>query len=88
MKDLQNDIKTGSWQRVYLLFGEEDYLRQQYRDRLVKALCPEEDTMNFTRFSGKDVNPAEVIDLAETVPFFADRRVIYLEDTGFFKNKC
>ena len=30
----------------------------------------------------------ELIDLCETMPFFADRRVILLEDTGFFKNKC
>lgn len=30
----------------------------------------------------------ELIDLCETMPFFADRRVVLLEDTGFFKNKC
>lgn len=88
MKDLQKDIQTGNWQRVYLLFGEEDYLRQQYRHRLLDALCPEEDTMNYSMFSGKDINPAEIIDLAETVPFFANYRVIYVEDSGFFKNKC
>ena len=29
-----------------------------------------------------------MIDLAETMPFFADRRVILLENTGFFKNKA
>ena len=30
----------------------------------------------------------EVIDLAETMPFFADRRVIELSDSGFAKNAC
>lgn len=88
MKDLQKDIQTGNWKPVYLLFGEEDYLRQQYRKRLLKALNPEEDTMNFSMFSGKDINPAQIIDLAETMPFFADQRIIYIEDSGFFKNKC
>lgn len=44
--------------------------------------------MNFTAFEGKDINPKEVIDLAETLPFFADRRVILIENSGFFKNSC
>ena len=46
MKDLQKDIQTENWKPVYLLFGEEDYLRQQYKNRLLKALNPEEDSMN------------------------------------------
>ena len=60
MKDLQKDIQSGNWKQVYLLFGEEDYLRQQYKNRLLKALNPDEDTMNYSIFSGKDINPAEI----------------------------
>ena len=82
MKDLQKDIQSGNWKQVYLLFGEEDYLRQQYKNRLLKALNPDEDTMNYSIFSGKDINPAEIIDLAETMPFFSDRRVTHIEDSG------
>ena len=44
--------------------------------------------MNFNRFEGKDINPKEVIDLAETLPFFAERRVILIENSGFFKSSC
>ena len=29
-----------------------------------------------------------VIDLAETLPFFAERRVILIENSGFFKSAC
>ena len=43
--------------------------------------------MNFTAFRGKDVNSGEVIDLAETMPFFADRRVILIEDSGLLKGR-
>ena len=43
--------------------------------------------MNFTAFEGKDINPKAVIDLAETLPFFAERRVILIENSGFFE-KC
>ena len=52
------------------------------------ALNPDGDTMNFSRYEGKGIEVKGIIDLCETMPFFADHRVILLEDTGFFKNKC
>lgn len=88
MKSIQEDIKKQSWKNAYLLYGEEAYLKQQYKQRLLKGLMPEEDTMNMSRYEGKGINVREVIDQGETMPFFAERRVILLEDTGFFKNKC
>ena len=88
MKSIQEDIKKQEFKPVYLLFGEEAYLRQQYKQMLLKALVPENDTMNFSRYEGRKVEPRQIIDLAETMPFFASKRVILLENTGFFKNKC
>lgn len=88
MKSLQEDIKKQDFKRVYLFFGEEDYLKQQYKRKMKQALVPEEDTMNFASFEGKKTEPKTVIDLAETMPFFADRRVIFLEDTGFLKTSA
>ena len=88
MKNIQEDIKTGNFKQAYLLYGEEAYLKQQYKQRLLNALNPDGDTMNFSRFEGKGIEVKELIDLCETLPFFAERRVILLEDTGFFKNKC
>ena len=85
MKQLLEDIKTGQFRQAYLLYGQEAYLRNQYRDRLKAAMVQEGDTMNFSSFQGKDINPAQIIDLAETMPFFADRRVILIQDSGWFK---
>lgn len=88
MKMLKEDIKNGHFKKVYLLMGEETYLRNQYRKRLREALLPPEDTMNGASFEGKGIDPKAVIDLAETMPFFAERRVIELRDSGFAKNAC
>ncbi|MBR3606115.1 MAG: DNA polymerase III subunit delta [Lachnospiraceae bacterium] len=85
MQGLLQDIKKNEFGQIYLLFGEEAYLRKQYRDRLRQALIPKEDTMNCHYFEGKHIQPGEIIDLAETLPFFAGRRVILLEDTGWFQ---
>ena len=84
MQKLNEEIKTGEFRQVYLLLGEEAYLRNQYRDKLKKALLGDGDAMNFHYFEGKDVSPGEVIDLAETMPFLAERRVLVLENTGLF----
>ena len=69
MKSLNEDLKTGQFKQIYLLYGEEAYLKKQYRDRLTKALLPEGDTMNFAHFEGKGVDVKSVIDLSETLPF-------------------
>ena len=88
MKTIDEDIKSGQFKRVYLLFGEEAYLKHQYKRKLKQALVASDDTMNFSSFEGKDTNPKAIIDLAETLPFFADRRLILIENSGFFKNSC
>ncbi|MBE5887823.1 MAG: DNA polymerase III subunit delta [Lachnospiraceae bacterium] len=85
MKTIDNDIKFGQLKKVYLLYGEERYLVKQYRDKLKKALADPDDTMNFSSFEGEDINVKEIIDLAETLPFFAERRVIFIENSKLFK---
>ena len=41
MKSLNEDIKNGQWKPVYLLYGEEAYLKKQYKDRMTKAILPD-----------------------------------------------
>lgn len=88
MKTIDNDIKMGQLKNVYLLYGTEDYLKRQYRDKLKHALVEPDDTMNFSVYEGKDINPKELIDLSETLPFFKEKRMILVENSGFFKNSC
>ena len=61
-------------------------MKKQYKDRMTKAIIPDGDTMNYAYYEGKGINPAELVDLAETMPFFAERRLIVAENSGFFKN--
>lgn len=88
MKMLMEDIKNKRFKRIYLLTGEEVYLRNQYKKNLRDALLNPEDTMNVSVFEGRGINPREIIDLAETMPFFAERRVILIDGSGFAKNAC
>lgn len=85
MQRINEDIKNGEFKQIYLLYGEEAYLRKQYKDKLRAAMTDGLDTMNVHYEEGKDISTGGLIDLAETLPFFADRRVIVIENSGLFK---
>lgn len=86
MKSLNEDIKSGQFKNIYVLYGEEAYLKKQYKERMTRAMIPDGDTMNYAYYEGKGIPVSEVIDLAETMPFFGERRLIVIENSGLFKN--
>lgn len=86
MQRINDDIKQQNFKQIYLLYGEERYLRRQYTNRLKAAMCNADDSMNNHYYEGKDISVGEVIDLAETLPFLAERRVIFISNSGLFKS--
>lgn len=85
LKNIIKDIEKNELKRVYLIFGEEKYLIRTIKNRMIKGLVNDGDTMNFTKFAGKDSSVKEIIQTCDTLPFFAEHRVVLLQDTGFFK---
>lgn len=85
MKILSQHMKSGQFKSVYLIYGEEDYLRKQYKDRMREALIGD-DTMNYNYYEGKGISVKELIDVGETLPFFNERRLILVENSGFFSS--
>lgn len=69
---------------MYLLYGEETFLRNSYKARLREAIIGD-DMMNSSLFEGKGLDLDELIRLADTMPFFTERRLIIVENSGFFK---
>lgn len=86
MQRIQEDIKNRSFHSVYLLYGEESYLVRLYRDKLKNAILDGGDEMNYSYFQGSGINLLEVREIADTLPFFQDYRIIVLEDTKLFKS--
>lgn len=89
---LGEDIKAGKLARVYLLYGEEDFLIRMYTDKLTKlAVADEEREMNLMRYflaAGssqevkEDLPPKinELSDFVESMPFFAERKCVVLKN--------
>lgn len=85
MKNIDNDIKNGSFKRAYLLFGNEPYLIKEYEERLKNALIPKSaEAMNLSVYKGKDLSVKAAAEAAETMPFFNDYRLIIIKDSGLF----
>lgn len=84
MQTLNQDIKDGSFRSLYLLCGDEPFLRRSYKNRLREAITGG-DEMNYNYYEGKGIDVNEITALADTVPFFSEWRLILLEDTGWFK---
>ena len=87
MQTLNQDMKEQKFRPVYLLYGEENFLKNSYKNKL-KAAIIGEDTMNFSYFEGKGLDLDELIRMADTMPFFTEKRLILIEESGFFKSSA
>lgn len=86
MQRLKDDIKSGNFHNIYLLYGEEDYLKRMYRDNLKKAVLKDSDEMNYSYFEGASIDLKEVRNISDTLPFFSDYRIVVIENSGLFKS--
>lgn len=79
-------VKKGPWAPVYLLMGTERFLIQEAIDRLVRSVFPDgPDDFNDARFDAHEHSAADVVAACETLPMFADRRVVRVRNVSMWK---
>lgn len=86
MQTIAEQIKSGDLSRFQLIYGEEPYMVRYYKNKLKKMLSQEGDDMNVSSFEGKGIPLDEVGSLGSTLPFFAEKRLILIENTELFKS--
>ncbi|MBP5294950.1 MAG: DNA polymerase III subunit delta [Lachnospiraceae bacterium] len=79
-----NDVKEKSFRRVYLITGDDPWLRHGFLSRLLHAAAGT-DTLNRMDVSGSDLSLPEMRAFTDTMPFFSDRRVLVVEESGLFR---
>lgn len=72
--------------RINLLYGSDGLRRKVEKQTLLDRLGADLDDMNKNIFEGKETDINAVLEMADTMPFFADRRVIVVENTGWFSS--
>ena len=63
----------------YLLYGDEVYLIERARKKIVDALLPQLRELNFTSYDADQARPAEVITACNTLPCMAQRRIVQVK---------
>ncbi|MBN2221999.1 MAG: DNA polymerase III subunit delta [Vallitaleaceae bacterium] len=88
MKRLREQLKEGVFSPVYLFYGPEKYLIEVYVKRYIDKIFVGGDTMmNYDKFDQESKDMDAVLSSLETLPFFASKRVVVLENMGFFETK-
>ncbi len=85
MKNLNQDLRSGQFKKAYLFYGDEAYLKRYYVNAFKDALL-HGDEMNLFQAEGKDLQLSMLRDFTDTMPFFAEKRLVILRDTGLFKS--
>lgn len=81
--DLQK-IRKEKLAPCYLVLGTESFLQDQVRAEILKKIqVTEKDDLNFLRFDMNHSSIEEVIAEAETLPFFGEQRVVFVENPYF-----
>lgn len=85
MDGLKKQIEERQFRSLYVFYGDETYLLETYRTRLVRAIMdPEDEMMNLDEIHGKpDVRT--IINSAETFPLMAEKRMVIVHDSGYFE---
>ena len=74
-------LKSDGPQRLYLLWGAEDYLREQYLIQLKKLCLPEgEDSFSYKRLDGPELAREALLQAIDTPPFLSERSFVELRD--------
>lgn len=85
---LKKQIKDNTLAPLYILYGEEDFLREIYVKRLINCVpdggFPE---FNHIRLAGADIPFSEYDDAWESFPMMTDKKLIHIKDSGIFSSK-
>ena len=83
---LKQDLKSGSYSRLYLFYGEEHYLRDHYLQQLKKKLLdgPAED-FNYHRFTQENMSLQAFADAVEAMPMMAEHSLVQVDDCDLSK---
>ena len=69
---------------AYLIYGDEDYLKKVYTDKIVSAVVDDDFAeFNYHKFDGKEASLGDIYDSVEALPMMSDSTCVLVEDMPF-----
>lgn len=82
-EELARNVAAGEIGPLYCLYGEEGYLVERAVKGIVDRIAsPDFRDFNFTLLYGNECRGGEIVEAAQTLPMFADRRVVLVKRGG------
>lgn len=82
---IAKEIGKGNFRPIYICYGPETYLMQEFIHYLTEQwIAPEDRDFAVSKFDLAETNVSEVIDDAATLPFVGSRKLIIAKDAAFF----
>lgn len=79
-QELETSLRKGAPPILYYLYGEESFLIERATSRLLDmAVDPTLKDFNFNVFYGNESKGVDIVDAAQTLPMFADRRAVLVK---------
>ncbi len=79
---LKRDVKNSDFAPVYILFGEDAYLKKHYCDAVIKKVCKGTEDFNYQSF-GNGTDLQLVYDAVNQFPMMAEKKCVLLADYDF-----
>ncbi|MBR5224697.1 MAG: DNA polymerase III subunit delta [Clostridia bacterium] len=73
-------LKTAGPERLYLLYGPEDYLRERYLEELKQICVPDGAEFSYKRLNGPSIDLSDLSEAVNALPFFTERTLVELRD--------
>ena len=85
-RDLISSIQQGKILPLYLLYGEEAFLIQEALDLILQAVVePDARDFNFAMVYCRETSGTNIVNLAQTLPFMSQRRLVIAKDIDALK---
>lgn len=85
-QELLRELRNGMPRRLYVLFGEEQFLLQKDLQTLRgKTVDPLSEAFNYHRFNSENFDVRDFSDAVENLPMMAERTMVQVDDIDFFK---
>lgn len=87
LQNLKAQLKSGDLKRLYLFYGEEEFLKHYYFQLLKQAIVDDAlADFNYQVFEGSRLNYDEIESALITPPMMSQRKLLLMKDTNVFKS--
>jgi DNA polymerase-3 subunit delta len=81
--EFEKELREGGVAPLYYLYGDEQYLVERgVKLLLEKAVSPEFREFNLNVYYGSEAKGAEIVESAQTLPMFAEKRVVLVKKSA------